>query len=151
MAKKRNYTNWILAGIAAGGAIYFWLRQQAELIQFGNISIPFQQFKNGQINLELALPIINASSLAAKITGFSGFIVSPAGNTISSVFLKAPASVPRYEQSELRFKSSIRPTDALTELFSIIQSGGKLNLKGYRLRGQVRVYGVPIIIDMPII
>lgn len=149
MAKKSNNIWWFILGGVGLGAV--WLRQQAALIQFGNISIPFQQLKNGQINLRMVLPIINASSLAARVTGFTGYIVSPTGNLISTVFQTAPATVPRYAQSELNFTTSIRLTDLPSEVASVILSGGAWSIKQYRLKGQVRVYGIPIPIDVPLL
>lgn len=149
MAKKLNNIWWFILGGVGLGAV--WLRQQAALIQFGNISIPFQQLKNGQINLRMVLPIINASSLAARVTGFTGYIVSPTGNLISTVFQTAPATVPRYAQAELNFTTSIRLTDLPSEVAAVILSGGAWSIKQYRLKGQVRVYGIPIPIDVPLL
>lgn len=149
MAKKSNKIWWFILGGVGLGAV--WLRQQATLIQFGNISIPFQQLKNGQINLRMVLPIVNASSLAARVTGFTGYIVSPTGNLISTVFQTAPATVPRYSQAELNFTTSIRLTDLPSEVAAVILSGGAWSIKQYRLKGQVRVYGIPIPIDVPLL
>lgn len=149
MAKKSNKI-WLFV-LGGGVGLALWLRQQAALIQFGNVSIPFQQLKGGQINLRLTLPIINASSLAARVTGFTGFIVSPSGNLISAVFQTAPATVPRYSQTELNFSTSIRLTDLPAEIASVILSGGSWSIKQYRLKGQVRVYGIPVPIDIPLL
>ncbi len=163
MAKKRKKSKskvpvlLVLGGISVAG--YFWLSAQIKLISFGGISIPFQQLKDGKINLGLRLPILNASALAANITGFTGFIVSPSGATIGSVFLAEPATVQRYQQNELKFNAQIRITDLATEIGSLL-IGGQLPtnwgsimpyLKGYKLIGQLRVYGLPLPIEMPLI
>lgn len=147
----------VLGGIGVG--IYYWLRSQVNLISFGGLSIPFQQLKEGRINLGLRLPIINASALGARVTGFTGFIKSPSGATVGTVFLAAPVSIPAYQQSELLFKSSIPISDIVSEAGGLIL-GGKLPgnwgevtqyLKQYRLIGQLRVFGLPLPIEMPLL
>lgn len=161
MAKTRKSKISLLlvaGGIVAAG--YFWLRSQLKLISFGSISIPFQQFKDGKINLGLRLPILNASAITARVTGFTGFLLSPSGAQIGVVFLTAPATVARYQQSELKFMASIRPGDLLTEAGGLILGGGQLPtnwgdakeyLHNYRLIGQLRIFGLPLPIEMPLL
>lgn len=147
----------VLGGI--GALVYFWLRSQLNLISFGGLSIPFQQLKDGRINLGLRLPIINASALGARVTGFTGFIKSPSGATVGTVFLAAPVSIPAYQQSELLFKSSIALSDIVSEAGGLILGGQLPNnwgevtqyLKQYRLIGQLRVFGLPLPIEMPLL
>lgn len=164
MAKKSRRSSsfpWktvlVLGGI--GAAVYYWLQGQLKLISFGGVSIPFQQFKDGKINLGLRLPILNASALTARVTGFTGFLRSPSGAHIGTVFLSAPATVARYQQSELGFTASIRPTDLLSEAGGLVIGGQlpdnwgdlKQYLQNYRLVGQLRIFGLPLPIEMPLI
>ncbi len=132
----------VLGGILVVG--YYWLKQQLGLIEFGNASIPFQKLQGTSIKLGIVIPIINASSLAARVTGFTGVIKSPEGAVIGTVFLERPAVVNRYEQAELRFIATIRLTDVAAEIFGILKDGGEVNWKGYIIKGQVRVYGLPV-------
>lgn len=157
---KKSNTTKILAVLAVlGVGAYLWLRSQLRFISFSSLSIPFQQFKDGRINLGLSLPIINASALAANVTGFSGFIVTPSGATIATVFLAEPAHVARFQQSNLRFTASIRLSDLLTEAGGMVVGGSLPSnwgqalayLKNYKLRGQLRVYGLPLPIEIPLI
>lgn len=161
MAKKsrKSKVSWLLVLGGIGVAGYFWMRSQMRLISFGGISIPFQQLKSGKINLGLRLPILNASALAARVTGFTGFIESPSGAVVGTVFLAEPAVVQRYQQNELKFNAQIGLTDLATEIGSLL-IGGQLPtnwgsimpyLKGYKLVGQLRVYGLPLPIEMPLI
>ena len=155
MARKRksgsgNMTTWlILGGIIIAG--YFWLRQQLDLIQVGGISVPFQKLEGTRVHLTIRISIINASSLAAKITGFTGFILSPEGSVLSTVFLTRPANIPRYQQADLDFTSYIGATAIATELYNILSSGQQPNWKGYRLKGQLRVYGLPVPIETTLV
>ena len=162
MAKKtrKSKVTILLVLVGAATAGYFWLRSQMRLISFGSISIPFQQLQGGKINLGLRLPITNASALAARVTGFTGFIVSPSGSQIGTVFLAEPAVVARYAQNELKFNASLRITDILTEVGGAVLGGGGIPdtvpevlayLKNYKLIGQLRVYGLPLPIEMPLI
>lgn len=146
-----------LGGIAVAG--YFWLRSQIRLISFGGVSIPFQQLKDGKINLGLRLPILNASALSARVTGFTGFIVAPSGSTVGSVFLAEPATVAAFQQNELKFNASIRLSDIATEAGGMVL-GGSLPaswgnaieyLKGYKLIGQLRVFGLPLPVETPLL
>ena len=162
MGKKRKSGSnvkllLVLGGVAAAG--YFWLRSQVKLISFGSVSVPFQQLKGGRINLGLRLPIINASAIGARVTGFTGFIVAPSGATIGTVFLKNPVKVAPYAQSTLEFAASIGITDVLSEagsgLFSdtLPTSWSQIlpYIKKFKLVGQVRIYGVPVPIEMPLV
>jgi hypothetical protein len=146
-SRKSNRNTWLIiiaVGLVAG---YYWLRQQIDLIQVGSISIPFQKLDGTNIELGIKLPVVNASALAARITGFTGFILTPDGNVISTVFLKRPVVVKRYEQTELDFTSTIRASDIAGELFKILSSGKAPNWKGYRIKGQLRIYGLPLPVD----
>ena len=148
MAKSRkSKTPWLL--IIAGAMVvgYWWLKQQIDLIQVGSISIPFQKLDGTTLVLGLKLPIVNASAIAVNVTGFAGYILTPSGAVLSTVFLNRPAHVARYAQTELEFTSNIRATDLATEIFSIIASGQKLDFKGYRIKGQLRIYGIPLPIE----
>ena len=154
MAKKRksnNTTTWLLiiGGVLVVG--YIWLRQQLDLIQIGSVSIPFQKLEGTSVRLGIRLPITNASALAAKVTGFTGFILTPTGSVLSTVFLDKPAVVNRFAQAELEFTSMLRATDVALELFNILQSGQMPDWKGYRIKGQLRVYGFPLPIESSIV
>jgi len=159
MARKNNTWKWIL-GLGGFGAVgYFWLKSQANLIQFGSVSVPYQAIKSGNLILGLRLPIINASSLGARITGFTGYILTPAGSVIGTVFMPTVGTVSPYQQAELKFTATLKITDIITEAGTQI-IGGTLPttwneiqkyLKGYRLKGQVRVFGIPIPIEMPLL
>lgn len=159
-SRKSNLSIWLLLG-GVGVAGYYWLRSQMNLISFGSISIPFQQIQGSKLNLGLRLPILNASALSARVTGFTGFIVSPTGSQVGTVFLAAPAVVNRYAQAELKFNASISLTALLTEIGGGILTGsGNLPtsaaealayLKTYKLVGQLRVYGLPLPLEMPLI
>ena len=168
MAKKSNSKKlWLIGGLAAAiAAGYFWVSAQLKLVSFGNVSIPFQQLKGGQINLGLTLPINNASSLGAQVTGFFGYITAPSGSVVGAVHLAAPASIVPYGQSVMKFKTSIRIGDIGGEILALITGGTLPNditdlaadwaalskyFKGYRIKGQVRVYGVPLPIDEPLL
>jgi hypothetical protein len=160
MAKKSSKVPVIIVvgSIAAVG--YFWLKSQMRLISFGAMSIPFQQLKGSQLNLGLRLPILNASALAARVTGFTGFILSPSGAQVGTVFLAEPAVVQRYAQNELKFNASISLTALLSEIGGGVLAGGKLPskpseilayLQNYKIVGQLRVYGLPMPLEMPLI
>ena len=162
MGKKRKSGSNVkliigLGAVAAAG--YLWLRSQVKLISFGSVSVPFQQLKSGRLNLGLRLPIINASAIGARVTGFVGFIVAPSGATIGTVFLKNPVKVAPYAQSNLEFMASIGLTDILSEAGSGVFSdtlptslGAVLPyLKKFKLVGQVRIYGIPVPIEMPLV
>src|SRR5690606_18285129 len=97
------------------------------------------------------LPITNASAIAVNITGFTGFILTPSGAVLSTVFLSRPSPLPRFAQTELDFTSYIRGTDLATELLSILSSGEKPDFKGYKIKGQLRIYGIPLLIETPIL
>lgn len=148
MAKKKrksesNLMPWlVLGGILVAG--YYWIKQQLGLIEFGNASIPFQKLEGSSIKLGIVIPVINASSLAARITGFTGVLKSPEGKVIGTVFMERPTVVNRYEQAELRFIAMIRLTDIAAEVFGILNDGGNVDWKGYLIKGQVRVYGLPV-------
>lgn len=147
MAKERKSKSTITPWLILGGFLiagYYWVKQQLGLIEFGNASIPFQKLEGASIKLGITIPIINASSLAARVTGFTGVIKSPDGGVIGTVFLERPTVVNRYEQADMRFISIIRLTDIAAEIFDIMKGGGQPNWKGYRIKGQVRVYGFPI-------
>lgn len=155
--KSKTSLLLIVGGIAVAG--YFWLRSQMRLISFGGLSIPFQQIQGGNLNLKLRLPIVNASALAARVTGFTGFIVAPSGATVGSVFLAQPAVVQRYVKSELQFVAQVQLSAVLLEAGGLF-AGGNLPgswgealqyLKGYKLVGQLRVYGLPLPLEMPLI
>jgi hypothetical protein len=155
MSKKqrksaKNYTGWLLFLAVLAGAGYLWIKQQLGLIEFGNASIPFQKLEGGAIKLGIVIPIINASSLAANVTGFAGVIKSPDGGVIGTVFLAEPASVRRYEQADLKFTAMIKLTDIAAEAFDILKNDGKVDWKGYIVKGQVRVYGFPIPLEVPL-
>lgn len=161
MGKKRKSSNVklliVLGGAAA--ALYFWLRSQVKLITFGSVSVPFQQLKGGKINLGLRLPIINASAIGARVTGFTGFIVAPSGATIGTVFLKQSVTVAPYAQSNLEFMASIGISDILSEagsgLFSdtLPTSWSQIlpYVKKFKLVGQVRIFGIPVPLEMPLV
>lgn len=145
-ARKSNYTGWIiLGGILIAG--YFWLRQQLDLIQVGGISVPFQKLEGTRVQLTIRISIINASALAARITGFTGFVLAPDGSVISTVFLTRPANIPRFQQADLDFTTYIGAASVATQLFQVLQSGKQPDWKGYRLKGQLRVYGLPVPIE----
>lgn len=165
MAKKKrksrsNVKPILILGAVAAGA-YFWLRSQAGLVTFGGINIPFQQIKGGSLNLGLTLPVINASAIAIRVSGFAGYIVAPSGATIGTVFLKTPVTVQAFAQSTLAFQASIGLSDIAMEAGSGA-FGGTLPtswdallpyLKQFRIKGQVRVtrFGIPIPLEMPLI
>lgn len=154
MAKNRKSDNtpWIIAGIVAAAALgYFWLKQQLDLIQVGGITSPFQQLDGTRIRLTIRLTIVNASAISARITGFTGFILSPTGTVISTVFLNRPASIPSFAQSDLDFTSYIGAADLAGELYKIISSGQKPDWKGYKLKGQLRVFGFPVPIETALV
>ena len=142
-----------------GAASYLWLRSQLRFITYGSLSIPFQQLKDGRINLGLRLPIINASALTANVTGFTGFIVTPSGAPIATVVLAKPTKVARFQESNLEFRASIGLSDLLSEAGSIILGGslptdvGQVSayLKNYKLRGQLRIFGIPVPLEMPLL
>lgn len=151
-SKNSNSTAfWIIGGLALLGVGYLWLRQQLGLIQVGAPSIPFQKLDGATIRLGIKLPIVNASALSARITGFSGFILTPEGRVLSTVFLAKPATINRYEEAELEFVSLLRLTDLATEIFGIVTGGGAVNWKGYKIKGQLRVYGLPVPIETAIV
>ena len=159
MAKKNNNWKWVL-GIGAGFGIgYLWLRKQADLIQFGSVSVPYQAIKSGNLILGLRLPIINASSLGARITGFTGYILTPSGSVIGTVFMPTTGTVAPYQQATLGFDATLKIADIITEAGTQIVTGSfptnwsdiQKYLKGFRLKGQVRVFGIPIPIEMPLI
>ena len=152
MARKRksNTTTWlIVAGLIAAG--FLWLKHQLSLIQIGSPSIPFQKLDGTTVILGIKLPIINPGAIAARVTGFAGYILNPEGTVISTVYLTRPASIPRFQQTELDFTTYIRATDALTELYGILSKGGKVNWKGYKIKGQLLIYGIPIPVESAIL
>lgn len=152
MAKKRksNTTTWlIIAGVVI--AAFWWVKHQLSLIQIGSPSIPFQKLDGTTVILGIKLPIINPSAIAARVTGFAGYILNADGVVISTVYLTRPANIPRFQQTELDFTSYIRATDALTEIYGILMKGGKIDWKGYKIKGQLLVYGIPIPVESQII
>lgn len=151
MAKSRkSKTIWIviLGGLVLG---YFWLRQQLNLIQFGTVSIPFQKLEGTTVRLTIALPVINASALAANITGFTGFILNPSGSVISTVFLSKPVTVNRYQEATLEFTTNIGAGGLAMELYNILISGKQPDWKGYKIKGQLRVYGFPVPVESSLV
>lgn len=147
MGKKKDSDStiaWLGFAALLLGLGYIWLKQQLGLIDFGNPSVPFQKLEGSSIKLGITIPIINSSSLAARVTGFTGVIKAPDGGVIGRVFLNQPVSINRYDQAELKFTAMIRLTDILSEVADILQGGGKVNWKGYVVKGQVRIYGFPI-------
>lgn len=155
MAKKRKSTsgiNWtpivFIGGLLVAG--YFWIKQQLGLIEFGNASVPFQKLDGSTIKLGIIIPIINASSLAARVTGFTGVIKAPDGGVLGTVFLSEPTVVNRYAQADMKFMASIRLTDIAAELLDILKANGKVNWKGYQIKGQVRIYGFPVPLESPL-
>lgn len=153
MAKKRksnSSTTWlIIAGVIV--AALWWVKQQINLIQVGSVSIPFQKLDGTTVVLSIKLPIINPGAIAVRITGFAGYILSPDGAVLSTVYLTRPATIPRFQQTELDFTSYIRATDALTELYNILSKGGNVNWKGYKIKGQLLVYGIPVPVESNIL
>lgn len=149
-SRKSNKTIWIviLGGLVLG---YFWLKQQLDLIQFGTVSIPFQKLEGTTVRLTINLPVINASALAAQITGFTGFIVNPSGSVISTVFLSRPVTVNRYQEAVLEFNTNIGAGGLAMELYNILTSGQKPDWKGYKIKGQLRVYGFPVPVESSLV
>lgn len=154
MAKKRKgEINWtlIIGGLVLLAGGYYWLRKQLDLIQLGGISIPFQKLEGTRIQLTIRVSIINASALSANVTGFTGFLLAPDGSAISTVFLTKPAAIPRYQQADLDFTSYIGAVSIATELYKILSTGKQPDWKGYKLKGQLRVYGFPIPIETALV
>lgn len=163
MAKKSKSNKVILLSlIGIGGVMYVWLRSQLNLISFGSITVPLPEMKirNGAFIFGIRLPILNASALAARVTGFTGFITSPNGSQIGTVFLSQPAVVQRYQQNELKFAASVSLSALLTEIGGSVLTGGQLPtnpaevfayLKNFELVGQLRIYGLPLPIKMPLV
>lgn len=152
MAKKRksNTTTWlIIAGVVIAG--FLWLKHQLSLIQIGSVSIPFQKLDGTTVVLGIRVPIINPSAIAARVTGFAGVILSPQGSVLSTVYLTRPAVIPRFQQTELDFTGYVRATDALSEIYGILTKGGKVDWKGYKIKGQLLVYGIPIPVESQIV
>lgn len=164
MAKKNKSKSggippWLLILGGLGVAGYFWLRSQLRFITFGGAGVPFSQINGGNINLGITVPVVNASALSANITGFAGYIVAPGGALLGTVFLKEPVHVARYQQSNLNFTAVIRLTDLAFEAGGIVLGGNipttlpeiQKMLKGYTLKGQLRVYGLPLPIETPLV
>lgn len=155
MAKKRksksNTTTWIVVGIWLLALGYFWMRQQLGLIQVAGVSIPFQKLEGASVRLGIKVKIINASALAARITGFTGFILSPSGSVISTVFMERPAVVNRFQEAQLDFGSVISGASVAAELWNVLQTGQMPDWKGYRIKGQLRVYGFPLPIETTLV
>lgn len=151
MAKKRkSNTSWlIIAGVVIAG--FLWLKHQLGLIQIGSPSIPFQKLDGTTVILGIKLPIINPGAIAVRVTGFAGYILNPDGAVLSTVYLTRPASIPRFQQTELEFTSYIRATDALTEIYNILMKNGKVDWKGYKIKGQLLVYGIPVPVESQIL
>lgn len=152
MAKQRksNTTTWlIIAGVIV--AALWWVKTQIALIQVGSVSVPFQKLDGTTVVLGIKLPIINPSAIPVRVTGFAGAILSPSGAVLSTVYLSRPAAIPRFQQTELDFTSYIRATDALSELYSILTKGGGVDWKGYKIKGQILVYGIPIPVESAIV
>lgn len=152
MAKKRksNTSTWlIIAGVVIAG--FLWLKHQLGLIQIGSPSIPFQKLDGTTVILSIKLPIINPGAIAVRVTGFAGYILNPDGAVLSTVYLTQPASIPRFQQTELEFTSYIRATDALTEIYNILMKNGKVDWKGYKIKGQLLVYGIPVPVESQIL
>lgn len=152
MAKKRksSTTTWlIIAGVIV--AALWWVKQQINLIQVGSVSVPFQKLDGTTVILGIKLPIINPGAIPIRVTGFAGYILSPTGAVLSTVYLTRPATIPRFQQTELDFTSYIRATDALSELYNIVMQGGKVDWKGYRIKGQLIVYGIPVPVESNIL
>lgn len=148
--RKSNTTTWlIIAGVVV--AALWWAKNQIALITVGSVSIPFQKLDGTTVVLGIKLPIINPSAIPIRITGFAGAILSPEGAVISTVYLTRPATIPRFQQTELDFTSYIRATDALSELYNILTKGGAVNWKGYKIKGQMLVYGVPVPVESAIL
>lgn len=150
---------WLIAlGIVAGSG-WWYLRSQLRFITFGSSSIPFQQISGDRINLGITLPVINASSLAATITGFTGYITSPSGAPLATVFLVQPVRLERFQENILQFKASIRLIDLGLEAGGLVLGGNLPTtlpeilkyLKGYTIKGQLRVYGLPLPIETPLV
>lgn len=154
MAKKKksvsSTTVWlIVAGAVVAG--YFWLKKQLEYIQIGGVSVPFQKLDGTTVVLGLKVPVINGSAIQVRVTGFAGAIISPTGAIISTVYLSRPALVPRFQETPLEFMSYIRISDVATELYSILSSGKQPDWKGYKIKGQLLVYGIPVPIESSLV
>lgn len=149
--RKSNTTTWIIVIGAALALGYWWLKNQLQYIQIGSASIPFQKLDGTNIQLGIKLPITNASALAANVTGFAGVLLTPSGSVLSTVFMTRPVVVNRYQNAELDFTSTIRGSDLAVELFNILKTGKKPDFKGYRIKGQLRIYGIPLPIDEPLL
>lgn len=156
MAKKRkgssgiNWT-WVIGGLALLGAGYYWLKQQLALIQLAGITIPFQKLEGTQIRLTIRVSIVNASSISANVTGFTGYLLNPDGSVISTVFLIKPVQIPKYGQADLDFASIIGAGAIVSELYQILSSGQQPDWKGYKLKGTLRVYGFPIPVETALV
>lgn len=150
-SKKSNKTLWWVAigALLIGG--YFWIQKQLDLIQFGTVSIPFQKLEGTTLRLTISLPVINASALAANITGFTGFILNPSGSVISTVFLTKPVVVNRYQQAVLEFTTDIGAGGLAMELLNVLQTGKQPDWKGYKIKGQLRVYGFPVPVESALV
>jgi hypothetical protein len=160
MGKKSDNTIWWALGLgAAGFALYQWAKSQTSLIQFGSVSVPYQAIKSGSLVLGLRLPVINASAIGARVTGFTGFILTPSGSVIGSVFMDKAASIQPNQKSELAFTAYLKLSDLAFEAGTQALGSGfpttwpeiQKYLKGFRLKGQVRIFGFPIPIEMPLI
>lgn len=150
---KNSSTNWgwiIGIGVVLAGG-YYWLRQQLDLIQLGGISVPFQKLDGTRVQLTFRVSIVNASALSANITGFTGFLLSPDGSVISTVFQQRPVRVARYAQADIDFTSYIGAVSIATELYKVLSAGGKPDWKGYKLKGQLRVYGLPVPVETTLV
>lgn len=150
--KKSSNTLTIVLVIAALlGVGYMWLRSQLGLIQIAGVGVPFQKLDGTNLVLKISVDIINPSAIAARITGFTGYIISPSGNLVSTVFLSQPGTIQRYEQSKLEFTSIVKPTSLLAEVWSVVQSGKMPDWKGYKIKGQLRIYGIPVPVETTIV
>lgn len=124
MAKQSNLL-WLLLG---GGALWYFFRQGAR-VDVGNPGVSSVKIRNGALNIEIEIPILNRSDLQYKVQGFLGSILY-AGNPIGIINMPAPVIIPPRSQANPRFTAVIKWTDLSQPVLQVLQGAGVMQWLG---------------------
>lgn len=118
MAKNKTLL-WVALG---AGVIWYFFRQTTR-IDVGNAGVSSVKLKNGAINLEISLPILNRSDLNYTVQGFLGTLLyknTPIGN----ITMPQAVKIPSRGQAAPKFLASIRLADLSAPVLQLLQQTG---------------------------
>lgn len=118
MANK-NTLLWVALG---AGVVWYFFRQTTR-IDVGNAGVSSVKLRNGAVNIEISLPILNRSDLNYTVQGFLGTLLykdTPVGN----ITMPQAVKIPSRGQAAPKFLASIRLADLSGPVLQLLQQTG---------------------------